>query len=57
MRLYRNSVTQADGNTFWEDVVLNNFYKASRDVDNISDQIYIYIICSNFHHDDFELYH
>ena len=34
------SVMQSDGNRFCGDVVLNSFKKASRDEDNILDQVY-----------------
>ena len=34
------SVMQSDGNIFSGDFVLDSFNKASRDVDNILDQIY-----------------
>ena len=34
------SVMQSDGNSFCGDVVLNSFDKASRDKDNILDQVY-----------------
>ena len=38
MLLY--SVIQSDGNSFWCDVVLENFKKTSQDEDNIFYQIY-----------------
>ena len=34
------SVMQSDGNSFWGNVVLDGFDRASRDEDNILDQIY-----------------
>ena len=40
-KIYNNiyTVMQSDGNTFYGDVVLDSFNKASRDEDNILDQI------------------
>ena len=54
--LYRKiySVMQSDGNSFYEDVVLDSFNNVSRDEDNISYQIYIKEICSDFYYDDFK---
>ena len=42
MNAFKNfySVMQADGNIFCRDVFLESFNKASRDEDNILDQIY-----------------
>ena len=37
---------------FWEDVVLDSFNNASRDEDNILDQIYKKQICSDFYYED-----
>ena len=34
------SVMQSDGNSFWGDVVLDNFNKTLRGKENILDQIY-----------------
>ena len=46
------SVTQSLSNSFWGDVVLDTFNNESRDEDNISDQIYIKQICSDFDDED-----
>ena len=50
------SVMQSDGNSVCGDAVLNSFNKASRDEDNILDQIYIEQKCPNFYYDDFLIY-
>ena len=47
-----DSVIQTDGNSFCGVVVLDSFKKASRDEDNILDQI---IKCSDFYYDNFKL--
>ena len=49
------TVLQSDRNTFYGDVVLDSFNKASRDEDNISGQIYKKQIFSDFHYEDFYL--
>ena len=40
---------QSDWKSFWGDVVLDSFNKASRDKDNILDQIYEKQIFSEFY--------
>ena len=47
---------QSDRNTFYGDVVLDSFNKASRDEDNILDQIYKKKIVSVFCYEDFRSY-
>ena len=45
--VYWYSLMQSDGNIFCGDVVLYSFNKASRDEENILDQIYIKNIYKN----------
>ena len=47
------SVMQSDGNSFCGDVVLDSFNKASRDEDNILDQIYKKQKCLDFYYVNF----
>ena len=47
------SVTQSYANSFWGDVVLDNFNNVSRDEDNMLGQIYIDQICLNFNYHDY----
>ena len=47
------SVMQSDGNSFCGDVVLDSFNKASRDENNILDQMYKSKKCSDYFYDDF----
>ena len=46
----------SDWNSFCRDVVVDSFNIASRDEDNILDQIYGYQICSNQNYEDFNFY-
>ena len=47
------SVTQSLSNSLLGDVVLDSFNNASRDEDNILDQIYKNQICSDIYYDDY----
>ena len=49
-------VMQSDQNTFYGDVVLDSFNKASRDGDNILEQIYKKQIFSDFYYEDTQFY-
>ena len=46
------SVMQSWSNSFWEDVILEVFINASRDEDNILDQIFEKHICTDFYYKD-----
>ena len=50
------SVTQSYANSFWGYVVLDTFNNVSRDEDNISDQIYIKQMCSDFYYEDLKFW-
>ena len=43
---------KSDRNTFYGDVVLDSFNKASRDEDNILDQMCKTQVCFDFYYDD-----
>ena len=45
---------QSDGNSFCGDVVMDSVHTASRDKDNILDQIYKKQKCSDIYKDDFD---
>ena len=57
LQIYRSySVMQSDGNSFWGDVVLDSFNKASRDEDNIVEKKYINKKCLDFYYGDFNFH-